>query len=513
MKVNLNGTWVSAADGATLLDVARAAGVEVPTLCYGEGRPATPSCMLCVVEADGVPVPACATRARDDMVVQTESARLLDLRRSAVELLLAEHLGDCMGPCSAACPIQLDVPSMLLHLSAERLDEAAATVRASHGLPRTLAHLCHAPCETACRRGRLDEPGAIQRLERYAAAAPDAAPGPPPGVATGTPRRAQRAVAIVGGGPTGLSAAFRFLMLGYRCTVFERAGELGGSLREQVSAGALPDALLEADLTALRQLGAEVRTETCVGEDVTVLELCGEYDAVVLASGSDDPARNEHGLDLSEGFVCIDPATLETSVKDVFAGGSAVEPVERLVQAWAWGHSLAEAVSRRLDGAEPAPAPGQYASRAGTVALDDLVQLAQRAPHGPAAGEPASAQEAAREASRCLECACGGADGCELRTLASRYGVRRGRYAVQRGALVRDRSHPEVVFEPGKCIGCGACVHAAREASEPVGLAILGRGAQRRVGPPPGATMAEALTRSARACVAACPTGALSLRR
>ena len=509
MKVNLNGTWVSAGDGATLLDVARAAGVEVPTLCYGEGRPVTPSCMLCVVEADGEPVPACATRARDDMVVETDSARILELRRSAVELLLAEHLGDCMGPCSAACPARLDVPSMLILLSAERLEEAAATVHATHALPRTLAHLCHAPCETACRRGRLDAPGGIQRLERYAAAAPGVAPVPPHGVAPGPPK----GVAIVGGGPTGLSAAFHLLMRGYRCTLFERAGDLGGTLREQISAGALPGALLEADLKALQQLGVEVRTETCVGEDESVEQLSAAYDAVVLASGAGDPARNAHGLELSEGYVCIDTATLETSVTGVFAGGSAVEPVERLVQACAWGRSVADSVSRRRDVSEPEPAPRQFTSRVGKVAKDDLVRLAVRAPHGPTTGEIGSAQEAAHEASRCLECACGAADGCGLRTLASRFGARRGRHAVGRGALVRDSSHPEVIFEPGKCIGCGACVHVAREASEPVGLAIMGRGARRRVAPPPGTTIAEALTESARACVEACPTGALSLRR
>ena len=120
--------------------------------------------------------------------------------------------------------------------------------------------------------------------------------------------------------------------------------------------------------------------------------------------------------------------------------------------------------------------------------------------------------EALREARRCMTCGCRKADCCTLRNLATEYGAEIGRFAGTRRRFSEDASHPEIVYEPGKCINCDACVRIAAEAGEELGLSMIGRGFDVRVAPPFGKPMAEALAGAARRCAESCPTGAISLR-
>jgi predicted molibdopterin-dependent oxidoreductase YjgC len=133
----------------------------------------------------------------------------------------------------------------------------------------------------------------------------------------------------------------------------------------------------------------------------------------------------------------------------------------------------------------------------------------------PAAGEGGgfARDEAVRESGRCLRCDCRKADACLLRRYAERYGVGRGAArGEERRRVTLDCSHPQIVFEPAKCIVCGRCVEIARQAGERPGLAFLGRGADVTVGVPFGEELARALARCAAACAEACPTAALALR-
>jgi predicted molibdopterin-dependent oxidoreductase YjgC len=136
-------------------------------------------------------------------------------------------------------------------------------------------------------------------------------------------------------------------------------------------------------------------------------------------------------------------------------------------------------------------------------------------PVAPAAGHRAgyTQAEAARETRRCLRCDCRRKETCRLREAADRLGAVQRRYAGRgRNSLRIVREHPEVLFEPEKCIRCGNCVRAAARAGEPLGLALLGRGFEVRVGPPFGASLAAALAVAGRECAMVCPTGAIALR-
>jgi predicted molibdopterin-dependent oxidoreductase YjgC len=122
------------------------------------------------------------------------------------------------------------------------------------------------------------------------------------------------------------------------------------------------------------------------------------------------------------------------------------------------------------------------------------------------------ADDAAREARRCLTCGCRKQDCCLVRSLASEYGADVYRFAGARRRFSQDVSHPEIVYEPGKCISCDACVRIAAAAGETPGLAMIGRGFDVAVAVPFGKPLSEGLRHAARRCAEACPTGALALR-
>jgi len=120
-------------------------------------------------------------------------------------------------------------------------------------------------------------------------------------------------------------------------------------------------------------------------------------------------------------------------------------------------------------------------------------------------------EQAERESRRCMSCGCQKADCCTVRSLATEYQVDAYRFIGARRRFARDTSHPEIVYEPGKCIVCDACVRIAASAGEALGLTAIGRGFDVAIAVPFGRPLSEGLKEVARRCAAACPTGALAL--
>lgn len=516
--LTVDGRQVHVPPGATVLAAARRLGIAIPTLCYREGcRPET-SCMVCGVRINGADrlVPSCATVAAEGMVVESETEEVLQARRTALELLLGEHAGDCVGPCQSACPAHMDIPRMIRHIAAGEMEQAVAVVRERIPLPAVLGRVCPELCERVCRRGELDNPVSIKLLKRsvgdFALAHGVAQPA--------GAQAAGKKVAVVGAGPAGLSAAYYLHLAGHECTLIDEHPAAGGMLRYGVSETTLAHSVLQAEIDSVLSVGIEFVPGTQVGEDVPPGELLERFDAVLLAVGEPPAGMAEVlGVAATPHGLQADRANHTTATPGLFVAGSALSPSRHAARAVGSGYSAAHAVDGYLQGAVVEGVARPYTVHMGRLPEHELgVFVADHPRHDrlwPLGGEQEgfTEEEAAGEADRCLHCDCAGLSDCRLRHFAMAYGAHTRRYHGDRRPYSREVSHGLVVYEPGKCISCGLCVQLAAAAGEALGLTFIGRGFDVKVGVPFDEPLRAGLERVARQCAEACPTGALVLRR
>src|SRR5690348_1568881 len=158
---------IAVAAEQTVLSAARSLGIDIPTLCYLEKCGPLNSCLVCLVKINGKLVPSCGTKVQPGMAVESETEEVHQARRTALELLFSDHVGDCLSPCHRLCPLGLNIPVMIRQIQEGKLAEATATVRGALPLAGVLGRLCHHPCEQGCRRGNWDDPAAIRDMERF----------------------------------------------------------------------------------------------------------------------------------------------------------------------------------------------------------------------------------------------------------------------------------------------------------------------------------------------------------
>ena len=515
-KLKIDDREVEVESGATILEAARKLGIEVPTLCYRKENP-SPSCMACLV-MDGRTrqfVPSCSAQAMDGMEIESDSAEVREARKTAIELILSDHLGDCVSPCQRICPADLGIPLVMKQIDEGRLSEAIVTIKSAIALPATLSRICHRPCESGCRRRSKDSPISIRELVRHVADWDLGREDPY------RPKRkpdTRKRVAIAGAGPTGLSAAYYLLLNGHSCTLFESADEPGGSLLAHVEGGEVPQDVLSEEVSHIEELGAEIRLKTKVGREVSLGDLCGEFDAVLFAGGGTDTEEGESlGLQTTQHGLKIDKATFETSVQNVFAAGHAVRKTGKAVHSIADGRAAAEAISQRLAAFPILGKAKPFSCHIGKLKEDEIEEFmpgVSESDRAEASGpdEALTIEQALGEVHRCVKCNCAKAGNCTLRELAEDYGAKQDRFKGDRRVYEKAIEHPYVLFEPGKCIRCGNCVKIAESQGEALGLTFVGRGFDVRIGVPFDGTLDEALKATAAACVEACPTGALTLK-
>lgn len=520
--ITIDNQRVEVPEGATVLQAARRLGIDIPALCFREGCQADTSCMVCVVKVEGRSglVPSCATAAVEGMRVESQSDQVIQARRTALELLLSDHLGDCMAPCHSICPARMDIPRMIRQIAAGRLREAIITVKADIALPAVLGRICPAPCEKGCRRGQKDSPISICLLKRYVADA-DLLGGEP--WLPDRPAATGKAVAIVGAGPTGLAAAYYLLRHGHACTVFDDRPAPGGMLRYGVGDRRLPHGVLDAEIDIIRRLGAEIRSGIRVGRDIAAADLRRDFAAVFIAAGPVDEGQAAAlGLTWGPQGPAIDRRTYQAgagggaSVTGTFAACSSRQQ-KLAVRAVADGKGAAASIHQYLSGQSIAGPEKPFTVHMGKCQPEELDRFMVGAsaagrvePAGPAEGF--SPDQAAAEARRCLHCDCRRADDCKLRLYAAACQADPTRYKAGRRTFEHDLAHPRIILEPGKCIDCGLCIQVAARADERLGLAFVGRGFKVRLAVPLAGSLKEALEKSAAECVAACPTGALAFR-
>jgi NADPH-dependent glutamate synthase beta subunit-like oxidoreductase len=205
-------------------------------------------------------------------------------------------------PCQAACPVSTQAWRYVQKIADGHADEAFAIAREPNPFALVCGRICTHPCETACKRGAVDQPIAIRALKRTAADScrdlPEVGRLPP----------TRERVAVIGGGPTGLTATGALARLGYRVTVFEASSVLGGMLALAVPRYRLPQEVLLEDIGAVLDLGVEVERTTAMGGELTLAELRRRGFAAVLLAVGTRAGRTLQvpGIDLDGVFNGID---------------------------------------------------------------------------------------------------------------------------------------------------------------------------------------------------------------
>ena len=285
VEITFDGKKILVPAGKTILNVAEERGVEIPTLCHDPRLEPYGSCWVCVVEVEGAKgfVPSCATKVRDGMVIHSGNDRVKSARKMALELILSNHYGDCKAPCTLTCPSNIDVQGYIGLIANRRYREALELIKKDNPFPSVCGRVCPRPCEDACRRNLVDEPVAIDWLKRYVADLDlfsedsyDPPLNPPNG----------KSVAIVGGGPGGLSAAYYLAQAGTKVTVFEAMEKAGGMLRYGIPDYRMPQDVLDLEINTILRLGVELKTGVRLGKDISLSRLKRDYDAVILAIGA-----------------------------------------------------------------------------------------------------------------------------------------------------------------------------------------------------------------------------------
>ncbi len=302
ISITLNGQAVEAAAGATIREAAEAQGIHIPTFCHDDRLKPFASCFLCVVEVKGARglLPACSTRIAPDMDIQTDSEQVVNSRKMALDLILSDHAGDCIAPCEATCPANIDIQGYIAHIANGDPEAAVRLIKERNPLPVVCGRICPHPCESECRRTLVDEPIAINPLKRFASEY-DLEVGPftqEPGAKTG------KRVAIVGGGPAGLSAAYYLRRAGHAVEIFEALPELGGMARYGIPRFRMPWDLMDKEIGAIIDMGVKVHFNQRLGRDFSIADLKAQgFGAVLLAIGAHKPKPMRVENEESEGVI------------------------------------------------------------------------------------------------------------------------------------------------------------------------------------------------------------------
>lgn len=251
-----------------------------------------------------------------DCAIGFEAARMVLVGLDGLQEDYISHVKHhrCSGsfeqpiPCIDQCPAHVDIPGYIALTGAGRYEDAVRLIRKDNPFPVACALICEHPCEQRCRRNMLDSSVNIRGLKRSAVdfADLDSIPVPPKAEPTG------KRIAIIGGGPSGLTTAYFLQLMGHQTVVFEEKTALGGMLRYGIPNYRFPRKRLAQDIDYILKTGVEVRLNTQIGRDISMEDLEKEYDAVYISIG----AQTDKNFDI-EGADSLNVISAVNLLRDV----------------------------------------------------------------------------------------------------------------------------------------------------------------------------------------------------
>ena len=341
INIVIDGKAVCAKEGQTVLKAAADAGIEIPTLCQNETVKVYGACGLCVVEAEGIPklLRACSAKVSEGMVIHTHSKRVDQSRKIALELLMSDHEGDCVGPCSLNCPAHTDCQEYVKQIALGNDKKAVEVIKERIPLPRSIGRVCPHPCETACRRKNVEQPISICSLKAFAA---DKNKNSDDRFIPEISAPTVKTVGIIGGGPGGLTAAYFLALKGHKVTVYDMMPKMGGMLRYGIPEYRLPKAVLDEEIADIASLGVEFKNNFKIGKDASFDDIKSQHDAVIVAIGAwksmglrcggADLSGVYGGIDFLEAVALKNAPEIGKSVAVVGGGNTAMDACRTAVR-------------------------------------------------------------------------------------------------------------------------------------------------------------------------------------
>jgi NADPH-dependent glutamate synthase beta subunit-like oxidoreductase/ferredoxin len=513
IKLKINNQEITVENGTSVMKAAQQMGIDIPNMCWHDELEHFTSCMVCMVkdQKNGKLFPSCSVKATEGMEIITSDEEVSESRKTALELLLSEHVGDCEAPCQVACPAHMDIPKMNRLIAAGKLGEALAVVKKDIALPAVLGRICPAPCEGACHRKTVDEPISICLLKRIVGDEGNEAEIP-------KIEKTGKKVAVIGAGPAGLAAAYYLQLKGIQVTLFDKNEKAGGLLRTEINDEILPKEVLDKEIDLILKTGVEFQGRTEITAEVFE-SYKKEFDAIILAIGSVEENSERFGLKATPKGIVADRNTYKTSDEKVFAIGNVLRSSRLAVRSVGQGKEVAFSVIQYLNNQEIKGEPRLFNSRFGKLVADEFSEYLKESVEGkrtfPEEGERSgfSKDEAIAEAKRCLHCDCRAIDNCKLRTYSDQYQVDQKKFKTsERRHISKYVNHGLVIYEPQKCIKCGICIRLTEKYGEEFGFTYIGRGFDVVVGVPFNEELKKGLTETALKVAKGCPTGAISLK-
>jgi NADPH-dependent glutamate synthase beta subunit-like oxidoreductase len=516
IRLKINNREVRVEKGSSILSAAGKLNIHIPAMCFNEEAGGFASCMVCVVKETitGKFMPSCSVIAEEGMNIVTDDEEVREARRIALELLLSDHVGDCQAPCQITCPAHMEIPLMNRLLAEGRTDEALQAVIRDIPFPAVLGRICPAPCESACRRKYVDDPVSICLLKRFAGDV-----GTWPGNSRKVKLIPDKKIAIIGAGPTGITAAYYLSQSGYRCIIFDNHEEPGGMLRYGVPRENLPLEVLNREIKSIFNPAIEFKPGMLIDNGMFD-RIVHSHDATLIATGDLNDSVSSWNILSGPTGIQVEKNNYRTSLPNVFAAGNVIRSSKMAVRSVAHGKEAAISIQQFLAGQEVTGYVPVFNSRFGKLNNDEIAEYLKESVSGkrinPGGGltEGYSAQETMQEAARCLHCDCRDARTCKLRIFANEYAANQKRFAGDnRKSVTKKFIHDRIIYEPAKCIKCGICVRLAEKYKEKFGFTYIGRGFDVQIGIPFNKDIRTYLEETAEKIALACPTGALAVKK